>query len=163
VVIRDSIGFPELGTQANPIVIRDGLTPLGSASNPIVIHVDEDWYYNKIDRCGSNTNTKVMATPEFWEALIDENFSIPADKRGAVGSSSVHTPTRSPAHEDPEALHSFGQSSANRLRLDNKALKITKSSFNRLQNCSSLEAIRRENVANGQASKFTAIVLTIFR
>lgn len=41
VVVRDSIVAPELGTQANPIVIGDDPAPLGSASNPIVIHVDE--------------------------------------------------------------------------------------------------------------------------
>jgi hypothetical protein len=55
-------------------VIGDGLAPLGSASNPIVIHVDEDWCYDKIDRGGSDADTEVMATPEFWEALIDESL-----------------------------------------------------------------------------------------
>lgn len=71
------------------------LAPLGSASNPIVIYIDEDWYYNKIDRYDSDTDTMIIAIPEFWEALIDESFSILADERGAVGSSSVRVLTRS--------------------------------------------------------------------
>jgi hypothetical protein len=150
VVIRDSTISPELGTQANPIVIRDGLAPLGSASNPIEIYVDEDWCCDKIDQGVSDADTEVMATPEFWEALIDESFSDPAE-RGTVGPSSVRAPTRSPTNEDPEDLRSFGQSPLNSFRLDEI---MTDSSFNWLQNCPGLEDIRRENVANGQAGKF---------
>lgn len=140
-VVRDSIGFPELGSHANPVVIGDGLAPFGSASSFIVIHLDDDLCYDKVDRCGSQADTELMATPEFWEALIDESFSVPADKCGAVCSSFVRAPTRSPAHDNAETLHSFGQSSANSFLLDDKALKVTESSFNGQQDCSSLETI----------------------
>ena len=84
-----------LGTQANPIVIGDSLAPLGSASNPVVIYINEDWCYDKTDRCDSDADTEVMAIPEFWDALIDESFSIPADERGTVSASSVGALTSS--------------------------------------------------------------------
>lgn len=43
VVVRDSIVSPDLGIEANPIVIKDDLAPLGSAINPFVIYVSEDF------------------------------------------------------------------------------------------------------------------------
>ncbi|KAJ5364558.1 uncharacterized protein N7496_010271 [Penicillium cataractarum] len=135
VVVRDSIVSPELGIQADPIVIRVDLAPLGSASNPIVIHVDEE----------------IMATPEFWETLIDDNFTVPAGEDEVISSSSARAPSRSPVFEDLEDLHSFGQSSTNRFHLDDKALKMTVSSFDVLQNCTGREAPTRESVANGPA------------
>lgn len=41
VVVRDSKSHPRLGTEANPIMIRNESTLLGSAFNPIVIDVNE--------------------------------------------------------------------------------------------------------------------------
>ena len=123
-VVRDSFVFHELGTQANPIVIWDGLAPVDSALT-IVVHVDEDWCYDKVDQRGSDTDTEIMTTPEFWEILIYENFSVIAGEREAVGLSSVCAQTRPSAHVNPENLHSFGWSSANSFRLDDKALRIT--------------------------------------
>lgn len=104
-------------------MIGDDLAPLGSTSNPIVIHADEGWWRDETYQLGSDTDTEVMATPEFWEALIDESFSVQADERGVANSSPVHAPTRSPAHKDPEDLRSLEQSSANSFRLDDKAQK----------------------------------------
>jgi hypothetical protein len=69
VVVRDSIVAHELGTQANPIVIGDDLAPLGSASNSIVIQVDEGWCHDDPDQLGSDADTEVMATPQFWGTL----------------------------------------------------------------------------------------------
>lgn len=40
-VVRDSKSHPELGTEANSIVIRDESTLLGSAFRPIMIDVNE--------------------------------------------------------------------------------------------------------------------------
>ncbi|OQD78027.1 hypothetical protein PENANT_c097G09795 [Penicillium antarcticum] len=80
-VIHELIDAPESGTEANPIVIGDDPAPLGSASNPIVIYVDEDCGYDEAEQLGSDADTEVMATPEFWEKLIDENFPAPADER----------------------------------------------------------------------------------
>jgi hypothetical protein len=144
-------------------VIGDDLAPLGSASNPIVIHVDEDWCYDKTDQRSSDTDTEVMATPEFWEALIDESFSVQADERGVAGSSPVYAPTGSLAHKE-EGLQSFEQSSQNYLHLDDKSL----SSLHVLQNSSGLDATNSEDVGNGHASAlgrrlFVAITLTNFR
>lgn len=167
-VVRDSIVSNDLGgTQVNPPVIGDDVAPLGSASNPIPINVDRDWCYDGTDRLGSDADTAIMATPEFWETLIDERFTVLADEGEAVGSSFIRAPTRSPVCEDPEDLLPFEQSSANRLHLDDKTLKVTESLFDVLRNCSGLRAAKRENVANGQAGKFsrrlfTAIVLMIF-
>lgn len=65
VVVRDSKSHPELGMEANPIVIGDESAPLGSAFNPIVIDVDEGWCHGEAGRPDSDADTKIMTTPEF--------------------------------------------------------------------------------------------------
>lgn len=144
-VVRDSIVSPELGTQANPIVIGDDLAPLGSASNPIVIYVGECSCRNGTDQVGFDADTEIMTTLECWETLIDGDFTVPADEGEAV----VHPPIRSLVREDPEDLQSSEQSSPDFSLLDDKALKATESSFYRLQNCSGLEAPSSGNTRNG--------------
>ncbi|CAG8046257.1 unnamed protein product [Penicillium nalgiovense] len=119
-VIHELIDSPELGTEANPIVIGDDPAPLGSASNPIVIHVDENCGYYEAEQLGSDADTEVMATPEFWEKLIDDNFPAPADERADVNSLSVLSPTTQLACEDPEEPRILEQ---NCPRLDDKATK----------------------------------------
>ncbi|KAJ5035949.1 hypothetical protein NUH16_003815 [Penicillium rubens] len=61
-----------------------------------------------------------MATPEFWEILIDESFPAPADERADVNSVSVLSPTTQLACEDPEEPRILEQ---NCPRLDDKATK----------------------------------------
>ncbi|CAG8206107.1 unnamed protein product, partial [Penicillium nalgiovense] len=117
---RELIDSPESGTEANPIVIGDDPAPLGSASNPIVIHVDEDCGYNEAEQLGSDADTEIMATPEFWEKLIDESFPAPADERADINSVSVLSPTTQLAYEDPGELGILKQ---NCPRLDDKATK----------------------------------------
>lgn len=112
-VVRGSIVSPELGTEANPIVI----------------HIDEDWCHDETDLLGSDADTEILATPEFWETLTGESFTVPADDGEAVGSFSVRAPTRSPVCEHPEDLQPFGQSAPNCFHLDDKALKVTESSL----------------------------------
>ncbi|KAJ5489166.1 hypothetical protein N7539_004056 [Penicillium diatomitis] len=139
------------GTQANPILIGDDLAPLGSASNPIVIHVNEGWYGDEPDRLGSDADTEIIATPEFWETLIGRNLAAPVDEGEAVDSSSVRAPTRSLVCEDPEDLRSFEQSTPNCFHFDDKALKVAEISFDASQVCSGPGAARSENVAIGHA------------
>ncbi|KAJ5464327.1 uncharacterized protein N7458_000013 [Penicillium daleae] len=140
VVVRDSsIVSPEFGTQANPIVIGDDLAPLDSASNPIVIYVDEDHF-------GSDVDTEIITTPEFWETLISGDFAIPADEGEAIV-----------LYENPEDLQSSKQSSLDCFHLDNKALKVAESSFYTLQNCSGLVAASSEKRAKyGERQGFEA-------
>jgi hypothetical protein len=165
VVVRDSsIVSPESGTQANPIVISDDLAPLGSASNPIVIYVDEGWCRNGTDHFGSDVDTEIITTPEFWETLISGDFAIPADEGEAV----VRTPIRSLVCENPEDLQSSKQSSLDCFHLDKKALKVAESSFHTLQNCSSLVAASSAYVENGHTGTlcrrlFVDVVLTMSR
>jgi hypothetical protein len=169
VIVRNPIVSPELGTQAYPIVIGDDLAPLGSASNPIVIHVDENWYSDEPDQLGSDADTEIMATPDFWETLVGRNLAAAPEGEGegeAVNTSSVHVPTRSLVCEDPEDLRSFEQSTPNCFHLDDRALKMTEISFDASQNCSGSGAARSENVANGHAGTlgrrlFVAVILRI--
>ncbi|KAJ5608570.1 hypothetical protein N7537_005189 [Penicillium hordei] len=94
VVIHEFIDSPESGIEANPIVIRDDPTPLDSASNHIVIHVDEDCGYDETEQPGSIADTKIMATPEFWENLIYRSFLVPEDEGATVDLTSILTLTR---------------------------------------------------------------------
>lgn len=110
-------------------MIRDDPAPLDSASNPIVIRVDEDCGYDEMEQPGSVADSEIMATPEFWENLIDGSFLVPADEGATVDLTSILALTRLPAREDPEESQILGQSSANRLHLDDNALKVTKSTF----------------------------------
>ena len=91
--IYEFIDSPDLGTEANPIVIGDNPVPLGSASNPIMIYVDKDCGYDEAEQLGSDADTEIMAIPEFWENLIDESFPVPVNERVDVNSVSVLSPT----------------------------------------------------------------------
>ncbi|KAJ5277590.1 hypothetical protein N7534_003659 [Penicillium rubens] len=119
-VIHELTDSSELGTEANPIVIGDDPAPLGSASNPIVIHVDEDCGYDEAEQLGSDADTEIMATPEFWEILIDESFPAPAEERADVNSVSALSPTTQLACEDPEEPRILEQNCPG---LDDKATK----------------------------------------
>ena len=119
-MIHELIDSSELGNEANPIVIGDDLGPLGSASNPIVIHVDEDCGYDEAEHLGSDADTEIMATPEFWEILIDESLPAPADERADVNSVSALSLTTRLASEDPEEPRILEQ---NCPRLGDKATK----------------------------------------
>jgi hypothetical protein len=101
-------------------VIGDDPAPLGSASNPIVIHVDEDCGYDEAEQLGSDADTEIMATPEFWEILIDESFPAPAEERADVNSVSALSPTTQLACEDPEEPRILEQNCPG---LDDKATK----------------------------------------
>ncbi|KAJ5800703.1 uncharacterized protein N7518_002771 [Penicillium psychrosexuale] len=84
--IYEFIDSPDLGTEANPIVIRDDPIPLGLASNPIMIYVDKDCGYDKAEQLSSNADTEIIAIPEFWENLIDKSFPILVNERIDVNS-----------------------------------------------------------------------------
>jgi hypothetical protein len=60
VAIREFIDSSDLGTEANPIVIKDDPTPLGSESNPIVIYVEEYRSYSKTERLSSDRDTEII-------------------------------------------------------------------------------------------------------
>lgn len=90
VVVCDSMVAAELGTYANPIVIGDDLAPLGSASNPIVIQVDGGWCRDEPNQLGSDADTEIMATPEFWGTLTG---AVPVTDDAAIDSS-VRVPIR---------------------------------------------------------------------
>jgi hypothetical protein len=124
VVVCDSIVAPNLGTHTYPIVISDDPAPLGSASNPIVIHVDENRCRDEIDQLGSDADTEIMATPEFWDAWAHESLTVPAVEGEAIVSSPIHAASRSSVSENPEDFRQFGQSSVNRSHLDDKALEM---------------------------------------
>lgn len=70
--MRDSIVSPELGTQANPIVI----------------HVDEGWCHDETHKLGSDADTEIMATSKCWGTLISGKFAGPVDESVAIDSSS---------------------------------------------------------------------------
>lgn len=87
----DSIVSPELGSQANPIVVLDEFVPSGSASDPIVVpDAGEDCHY-ETDHDGSNADTEPMDTVEFWKTVNGEHSTAPADQGEAVDSSSART------------------------------------------------------------------------
>lgn len=106
---------------------------------------------DETDQLGSDADTEIMATPEFWGTLIGETFAVPVDEGAAVDSSSVRARTRSLGCGDPEGLQPFEQSTPNCFHLDDKALKVTEDLFDESQNCAGLEAARSENVANDHA------------
>jgi hypothetical protein len=85
-----------------------------------VIHVDEDCGYDEAEQLGSDADTEIMATPEFWEKLIDESFPAPEDERADVNPVSVLSPTTQLACEDPQEPRILKQ---NCPRLDDKATK----------------------------------------
>ncbi|EKV19134.1 hypothetical protein PDIG_06310 [Penicillium digitatum PHI26] len=118
--IYELIDSSELGTEANPIVIGDDPTPFGSASNPIVIHIDEDCGHKEAEQLGSDADTEIMATPEFWEILIDESLPASAHECADVNFVSVLPPTTQLVCEAPEEPRIVEQ---NCPRLDNKAIK----------------------------------------
>ncbi|RJE19043.1 hypothetical protein PHISCL_08626 [Aspergillus sclerotialis] len=136
-----SCGRPEVTER--PIEIGDDIT-LGSASNPIVI--PEDWY-NEIDRASSVADTEI-ATPEPSKTVIDESFPN-SDEDEAIGSPSIHAPTRSPC-EDLKCprLSARLSSPANSFHLDENALTESASGVR----YSGLEPVRREDVVKGQAA-----------
>jgi hypothetical protein len=102
-------------------VIGDDPAPLGSASNPIVIYVEEDCGYDEAEQLGSDADTEIMATLEFWEKLIDESFPVSADERTEVNAVSVLSSTARLACEDPGQPRILEQ---NCPRLDDKAPKV---------------------------------------
>lgn len=109
---------------------------LGSPSNSIVIYIDEGWCRDERDLLGSDADTEIMATPEFWGTLTGGDFAIPADEGVAVGSSFGSAPTRSLVCKDLEGLPLFEQLTP---------------TFDVSQTCRGLEAARNENVGNGHA------------
>ena len=139
-------------------MIGDDPAPLGSASNPIVIHVDEDCGYNEAEQLGSDADTEIMATPEFWEKLIDESFPVPADEGSAVSLTSVLTPTKLLGCEDPEEPQMLRQSSANHLHLDDKGPKMAGDTFH-VGDCPSHENTPSQNGAKGESGEFLTMTL----
>ncbi|KAJ5664303.1 hypothetical protein N7507_005034 [Penicillium longicatenatum] len=80
--VRDSTITFELGTEANPIVIGDDRAPLGSASNPIVIHVGENWCYDKIDQLSAHADS-TRALPS-TEANWDDSIAAKGTQSNAI-------------------------------------------------------------------------------
>lgn len=58
---------------ASPIVIGDDAPPLGSPSNPILIREEEGG--DKTEQTGSDADTELILTPEFWNSVM--NFDHP--------------------------------------------------------------------------------------
>lgn len=154
VVVCDSMVAPELGTDANPIVIGDDLAPLGSASNPIVIQVDEGWCRDEPTQLGSDADTEIMATPEFWGTLTGANVAVPVKDDAAIDSS-VRVPIRPLVCEDPEGPQPFEQSTPNCFQSEYKALKVTENSFDASRECPRFGAARRESVASDHGGTFS--------
>jgi hypothetical protein len=143
VVVCDALSRPELGTQANPILITDDSAPLGSASNPILIQVDEGWCRDDSDQRGSDANTVIMTTPEFWGTLTGGNSTGPGKDNASLDSSSIHVPTGSLVCENLDSFQPFDMSTSNKFALDHKAFEVTEDSFD-----APLWAVRRESDAS---------------
>jgi hypothetical protein len=142
VVVCDSLARPELGTQANPILIADDLAPLGSASNPIVIQVDEGWYHDDSDQRGSDADTVIMASPEFWGTLTGGNFAGPV-KDASIDSSSIDVPTGSLVCENLDSLQPLDMPTSIGFASDHKAFGVTEDSFD-----APFWAVKKESGAN---------------
>jgi hypothetical protein len=93
---------PELGTFANPILIEDDFALPGLASNSNVIQVDEGWRGDEPDYFGSDADTEIISTPEFWGSLTGRSFAFPGKHEAAIDSSSIYVSTRSVDFEDLE-------------------------------------------------------------
>lgn len=119
--VCEFLDVAELGTESNPILIRDDPALLGSASNPIVIYVDDDWCHDDADQLDSGDDTDIMSTPEFWASFTHDSLAVLADERADVGLVSVLPPAVPPARESPEESRTPDQSSVNRLCMDDKA------------------------------------------
>jgi hypothetical protein len=143
VVVCDALARPELGTQANPILITDDSAPLGSASNPILIQVDEGWCRDDSDQRGSDADTVIMTTPEFWGTMTDGNSAGPVKNNASIDSSSIHVPTGSLVYENLDSFQPFDMSTSSKFALDHKAFGVTQDSFD-----APLWAVRRESVAS---------------
>ena len=92
--VREFLEVAELGTESNPILIRDDSAPLGSASNPIVIHIDDNWCHNDTDQLGSGDDTDIMGTPEFWAATQEipndaDKCAVKEPSHGSCGRGST--------------------------------------------------------------------------
>jgi hypothetical protein len=135
-------------------VIVDDLAPLGSASNPIVIQVDEGWCRNEPDQLGSDADTEIVATPEFWGTLTGAHVAVPVKDDAAIDSS-VRVPIRSLVCEDPEGLQQFEQSTPNGFQSNLKALKVTKNSVDTSREYPCSRAVRRESVASDHEGKLS--------
>jgi hypothetical protein len=144
--VCESIGTPEIGTQANPILVSDDLAPLGSASNPI--NIDEDWRSDS-NQLSSNENTVSLAS-QYWETVTGGRSTVLADHIG----SSARTPSGSPVGEEPEGLHSFGQLSADQVQSDNRAPKLAKiTTFQEAMGRAGCKAVGDGEDTSGQAGK----------
>lgn len=96
--------FSELGTKANPIVIDDETPPPYSIADTTATYADEEYSYEP-GQLDSDADTETMATPEFWENLIDESFSAPGHESARhLVPASVSAQSSPPACNDPEDL-----------------------------------------------------------
>lgn len=130
---------PELGTFANPILIEGNLSPLDSASDPNMTRVDDGRCQDEPDQLGSNADTEIMTTPEFWGSLTSGNFAHLGEHEAAVDPFSIHVSIRSPVHEDLTGLPSFEQ-----FQPDREAFQFTGYSFD-----NSFGAARMESAMKG--------------
>lgn len=145
-------------------VIGDDLAIVSSASNPRATHVNMDC--DEVYHVDVETNV----TQELQNSLHRTTPTAPATKGEAFVQSPVRAPSRSSVCEDSEGLGPCKQSPASHfhLNLDDKALKVTETSFDLLEDCSNSQASGRGNVINCQAGKLdrrllAAMILTSFR
>ncbi|KAJ5178956.1 hypothetical protein N7492_002166 [Penicillium capsulatum] len=89
--------FFELGTEANPIVIDDEAHPPHMIPDAPVTYADDEF--------NSVADTEIIATPEFWEKLIDESFTAMSTPEHE-GAQHVHSTSLS-ANISPTGCNAF--------------------------------------------------------
>ncbi|KAI2791733.1 hypothetical protein POX_c04609 [Penicillium oxalicum] len=137
---------PELGTFANPIVIEDNLSPLNSASDPDMTRVNDGRLQDEPDQLGSDADTEIMTTPEFWGSLTGGNFAHLGEHEAAVDPFSIHVSIRSPVHEDLTGLPSFEQ-----FQPDHKAFQFTRNSFDNSFGAARMESAMKRHGGSEQS------------
>ncbi|KAJ5471951.1 hypothetical protein N7539_008520 [Penicillium diatomitis] len=86
--------------------------------------VDDGRCQDEPDQLGSDADTEIMTTPEFWGSLTSGNFAHLGEHEAAIDPFSIHVSIRSPVHEDLTGLPSFEQ-----FQPDRKAFQFTGNSF----------------------------------
>ena len=81
---------------------------MGSASNPIIINFDNDCSHHVPWEYHSDGDKEVLATPDFWENLIDESFPKSPNEEAVIDQISDPTLTISPIFQNSGQPQFFG-------------------------------------------------------
>ncbi|KAJ6129149.1 hypothetical protein N7512_001929 [Penicillium capsulatum] len=93
--VYDTSDDLQLGTKANPIVI-DETSPPDSIPDVIATYIDGDHGFDDTGHLCSDAETEIIASPAFWDAFLDENFSHGDEVHiASLSASAQSNPTRS--------------------------------------------------------------------